>query len=377
MKAYKKRRITDTVFFTRFGAPATPENLARADAWADAAIQATLPHIYEGFGAVQLMILLLAQHYDLNRGRFTSAWMLMANCTRMMQLMSLHTFDRTYKHMIGGDGTRNGGNGSQLPLSPLLTNEALRRAAWSTFYADSVTDAGRYGFHTVDSLFYRIQLPCHPRDFEDDIPVVTQSLFPEHENSASNTSESNTDMDMAGYLIRIAAVRRRALHFAFRASHADAPFHQLAEELTDIETQIENTVRSLPVHLACNYENRQKYRRENRLMTFLMMHILRHNLYIVAGRATLLVYRLPSTETSTVAGDRKHAADIQDRITAVRRSRVAHALPVAGLVANGIEVGLHFDPHVGVQAYVALESMPFLRTKTYIDNRWTESVANN
>lgn len=42
--------------FCRFGAPITTETLARADAWADAAISALLPRIYKGFGAVQLMV---------------------------------------------------------------------------------------------------------------------------------------------------------------------------------------------------------------------------------------------------------------------------------------------------------------------------------
>lgn len=40
----------------RFAAEATAENLARADAWADAAIGALLPRIYQGFGAIQLMV---------------------------------------------------------------------------------------------------------------------------------------------------------------------------------------------------------------------------------------------------------------------------------------------------------------------------------
>lgn len=39
-----------------FGAPVTTNTLARADAWADAAISALLPRIYQGFGVVQLMV---------------------------------------------------------------------------------------------------------------------------------------------------------------------------------------------------------------------------------------------------------------------------------------------------------------------------------
>ncbi|CEJ57337.1 Putative Transcriptional regulatory protein moc3 [Penicillium brasilianum] len=41
---------------TRFARDPSPENLAKADAWADAALEALLPRIYQGFGAVQLMV---------------------------------------------------------------------------------------------------------------------------------------------------------------------------------------------------------------------------------------------------------------------------------------------------------------------------------
>lgn len=40
----------------RFAAEPTPENLRRADSWADAAISLLLPRIYQGFGAIQLMV---------------------------------------------------------------------------------------------------------------------------------------------------------------------------------------------------------------------------------------------------------------------------------------------------------------------------------
>ncbi|KAL4925285.1 alkaline-phosphatase-like protein [Aspergillus undulatus] len=66
----------------RFAAPVTTESLARADAWADGAINALLPEIHRGFGAIQLMTALLAQHYDMHRGHFTSAWLLGGSCTR-------------------------------------------------------------------------------------------------------------------------------------------------------------------------------------------------------------------------------------------------------------------------------------------------------
>ncbi|CAK7234114.1 hypothetical protein SCUCBS95973_008825 [Sporothrix curviconia] len=329
----------------RFAAPTTPQNLAQADAWADAAIQATLPRVYEGFGAVQLMVLLLAQYYDLNRGRFTSAWLLGGNCTRMMQLMSLHTFDRTYRHKQ---------HEAMAQLSPLLTPEALRRVAWSAFYADTITDGGRYGFHTLDASFYRLQLPCDRDRFLEDTPdVVTELVYPDQpplSNSGSGSKADSSDssnasdgatLDVAAYLIRTAAARRRALHFAFRASHAEGTVEQLTAELAAIEADIAMVTESLPAELRFTQKNIERH--QDRLIMFLLLHIFRHNLSIVAGRAALLVYRRST--------DARHA----NRIMAVRRSRIAHALPIAELAAESTRAGIALDPQFGVHAYVALE----------------------
>ncbi|KAL1887658.1 hypothetical protein Sste5346_010053 [Sporothrix stenoceras] len=313
-----------------FGAEPTLHNLARADAWADAAIQSTLPRIYEGFGAVQLMVMLLAQFYDFSRGRFTSAWLLSGNCTRMMQLMSLHTFDRTYRDKL--DATAQ--------LSPLLTPEALRRVAWSVFYSDTITDGGRYGFHTVDDNFYRLQLPCDQTHFLEDTPdVVTEPLFPD------GPLQNSATLDVDAYLIRTAAVRRRALHFAFRASHGEGPIEELVAGLAAIEAEIAQVTQSLPPRLAFNKLNIDRH--QDRLVAFLLLHFIRYNLHIVAGRAALLVYRR--------SADDSHA----DKITAVRRSRIAQALPTAELAAEATRLGVALDPLFGVLAYVALEILLF------------------
>lgn len=40
----------------RFAGDPSPENMRRADAWANAAISSVLSKVYQGFGAVQLMV---------------------------------------------------------------------------------------------------------------------------------------------------------------------------------------------------------------------------------------------------------------------------------------------------------------------------------
>ncbi|KIX07462.1 uncharacterized protein Z518_02115 [Rhinocladiella mackenziei CBS 650.93] len=319
----------------RFAAHAVPENLVRADAWADAAIGTLLPRIYQGFGAIQLMTLLLAQHYDLNRGNFTSAWLLGASCTRMMQMMSLQTLDRTYPAKFAAN----------LRLSPLLSCEALRRVAWCAFYADTIVDGGRYGFHIVDENSYRLQLPCDMASFLGDETVVTEPLFvvPSDPANTSTASLDRAPLDMSAYLLRTAAARRRALHFAFRASHRERTSEQLSAELVALEADIEDVIAALPRRFHFNTNNMILHR--DRLITFILLHILRHNLYIVVGRAALQVYQRDSAKA--------------DLIPQVRRNRISHALPIAGLISEGLKAGISFDPQIGVQAYVALEILLF------------------
>jgi hypothetical protein len=246
-------------------------------------------------------------------------------------MMSLQTFDRTYPANFP----------SNLSLSPLLSCEALRRVAWCTFYADSIVDGGRYGFHIIDEKAYRLQLPCDQASFLSCETVVTEPLF----YNPADTTQINTDiqhgrLDMSAYLLRTAAARRRALHFAFRASHKEQTAEQLSTELAALEADIENVISALPKRFHFNADNLFLHR--DRCITFILLHVLRHNVFIVLGRAALLVYQRDPAKA--------------DLVPHVRRNRISHALPIAGLISEGLKAGVSFDPQIGVQAYVALES---------------------
>ncbi|KAJ5648789.1 hypothetical protein N7490_005161 [Penicillium lividum] len=249
--------------------------------------------------------------------------------------MSLQSFDRTY----------SAGVFSTLQLSPLLSSEALRRLAWSTFYADSIIDGGRYGSHTIDEKSYRLQLPCDQASFLGNEMVATEPLLRSSNKPGTKYSEKThcASLDMSAYLIRTAAARRRALHFAFRASYQEESVEAMTAELSVLEADVESVINGLPKRFhfhTCNiFINR------DRLTTFILMHVLRHNLFIVLGRAALLIHQRDPTRS--------------DLISQVRRKRISHALPIAGLVSEGLKAGISFDPHIGVQAYVALEILLF------------------
>lgn len=241
-------------------------------------------------------------------------------------MMSLQTFDRTFSNMPAPDSAVRG----------LLSGETLRRLAWSTFYMDAVIDGGRYGFHTVDEKAFRLQLPCDEDRFLGNEKTVTEPLYPK----AAEPAAEKAPLGISAYLIRTGAARRRALFFAFRASHHEEPPEKLATELSALETDMENVANDLPARFHLTPDNLTLQR--DRLSTFILLHILRHNLFIIVGRAALQIFVPDMAKASLVEQ--------------ARRKRISHALPISSLVEEGLKAGVVFDPQIGVQAYVALES---------------------
>lgn len=250
----------------------------------------------------------------------------------MMQMMSLHVFDQAYPVDFP----------SHQRLSPLLSREALRRIAWATFYLDSMTDGGRYGSQTTDERAYRIQLPCDQESFLGDDHALTEPLIPGDINTAQGMRDGvpHASLDMSAYLLRTAAARRRGLHFAYRASYQEHTVEQLSSDLLLLEEDLESVFADLPRRFQFNLDNLILHR--DRLPMFILLHILRRNLFIILGRAALQIYLRDHSKIELVYD--------------VRRSRISHALAVSDLVASGLKENITFDPHIGIQAYVALES---------------------
>lgn len=250
-----------------------------------------------------------------------------------MQMMSLHIFDQVYPASFP----------SNQRLSPLLSRESLRRLAWSTFYLDSMTDGGRYGSQTTDERAYRIQLPCDQESFLGDDNATTEPLIPEETITAQRAGGGlpHASLDMSAYLLRTAAARRRGLHFAFRASYQENPVENLSAGLLVIQDDLEAIYADLPRRFHFNADNILLHR--DRLPMFILLHVLRHNLFIILGRAALLVYPRDPTKT--------------DLTNHVRCDRISRALAISDLISTGLKENITFDPHIGIQAYVALESM--------------------
>ena len=242
--------------------------------------------------------------------------------------MSLHCFDTAYPA------------GVTSKLSPLLTNESLRRAAWATFYADTVVDAGTSNHHLVTEDMMRLQLPCDERSFLSGTPQITCVLRPDPRSSQSLSN----NLGMSAYLLRAAAARRRITSFAFGVALWDKSEAQLHLTLQDMEADIESIISGLPRQYGFNTEAMLASR--DRLPMFILLHVLRYHLRIMVGRAKILVaLRNPGIGT-------------REATNRARRERIAAAIPMSDVVAEALRCNVRMGLQTGVFCYVSLESEP-------------------
>ncbi|KAL2812329.1 hypothetical protein BJX63DRAFT_432772 [Aspergillus granulosus] len=176
---------------------------------------------------------------------------------------------------------------------------------------------------------YRIRLPCDENSFLSDDRIMTEPLFPGQISwNAAVDKLPNASVDMSAYVLRTAAARRRGLHFAFRASYQEQTVEQLLVDLRALQVDIEEVFAALPRRFHFNADNLVLHR--NRLSTFILLHVLRHNLFIILGRAALQAYLSDSTKASLVSQ--------------ARHNRITQALVMANEVSEGLRHARSFDP---------------------------------
>lgn len=241
-----------------------------------------------------------------------------------MQMMSLQKFDQTLQAGV-----------EETPLSPLLSCEALRRVAWAVFYLDAVIDGGRFGDHLTDITSFRIQLPCHEDAFLANENIRTEPLWP------SPSARNPHSLGISAFVLKASVLRRRALHCAYRVSQKEDPVHVLQADIDAAGDEVAAFIDSLPARYLYSEDNMYLYRK--RLPAYVILHLLRHNLYVILGRAKLLLHEM----------DPLRYKDLDKQ---ARYQRIQHALPVAAILDEALKYDPAFDTHAGVHAYVTLES---------------------
>jgi hypothetical protein len=311
----------------------------------------------------------------------------------MMQFLMLHTLDETYAQE------------PTVRLSPLLKREALRRLAWAVLYLDTLSDAGRHGVHTVTEDGFHIQLPCDETSFIRGLNVQTAMLHYDtapvdiHKSAGSwlsshtiadaahndspqtslyadsaRSCEGSGHLGISAHIIRTAAMRRRILHFNSTLKYTRLSVPALLDQLQVFEHQLKRLVADLPSDLAYTEDN--LFVHVERRTAFILLHMLRHNCFLMLDFATLNVCKLGmGSETASTmpsqgrvavqeAGPMDGLSPTSTVLTTERRSRMVqgclrrrlrHCVPVSRIIHDALRLSVNCDPFVGVQAYTALE----------------------
>ena len=243
-----------------------------------------------------------------------------------MQYLSLHTFDTSYPE------------NPAVRRSPLLQRESLRRLAWAVFYLDCMVDAGLHGVHTVHENSLHIQLPSDDTTFARGIPG------PDHRMAASPSQPNHS---ISSHLVQSMTMRRRILHFLSSAKYSTSPYSTLHEQLDGLQTELKALVSRLPPDLA--YTEGNLFVHAEKRTSFILLHVLRHNCFLVLLAARLELFKAETTKSTNIDQNRPRQVEM------CMRQRLKHAVPTAHIIQDALRLDVNCDPYVGSLAYTALE----------------------
>ena len=261
--------------------------------------------------------------------------------SRMMQYLSLHTFDETYPEA------------PTLRLNPLLKREALRRVAWSVFFQDTMYDSGHHGNHLVHESMFHIQLPCDEPTFLRGTEVTTAPLFPKTVPSStalspwssgqSATPEGIGHIGLSAHLIRAAAMRRRIVHYRSLIRYSPDPAQKMLDELASYEKELKQVINDFPPELAYTEDNLFVHAQAR--VAFVFLHLIRHNCFLM----------LAQTRLNICARD-ESLGPISVQFA---KDRLRHALPCSKIFADILRLDIPCDPSLAAHAYTSLESRSY------------------
>ncbi|KAI1078763.1 hypothetical protein F5B20DRAFT_203051 [Whalleya microplaca] len=194
---------------------------------------------------IQALVFIM-KHRMLSR-RFTSAFMLVATAARFAYALRLN-----YEN----------------PNLCFLARESRRRLTWALLAIDSGINGGYPDFTLMPADSMHIQLPCNERNFEFDLPQVTEYLRP------MPTHPFSDDVGSLALHVRLLWMRSRVLYCTKNVlcmpeselTQLPELVKVLAKELSDFNTQ-------LPASFKFSESNLQLRAYSPRLCVFIMIHV--------------------------------------------------------------------------------------------------------
>ena len=194
---------------------------------------------------VQALVLLVMHH--MRQGRLGNAFMLHAVASRSAFALGLNY---------------------EAPKLGFLACESRRRLMWSLYIIDNRLAGGMSDFAICSASSIHVQLPCHERNFEFDLPQITKHLTPACVGPLPESIGSlAVYVQLMWYRHRVLQTTREAvLNSAMTMDRLTTSIEQLGNELSTFEM-------NLPESLKFSSKSLQLRAYSTRLGPYLLIHV--------------------------------------------------------------------------------------------------------
>ncbi|ORX34050.1 hypothetical protein BD324DRAFT_194161 [Kockovaella imperatae] len=292
----------------RFGdIPATSADLSMADEWAAEVGDKMINLATTEFGALELMQIILCQHYDFHTGRYTRGYVMAGMAARMMTFLRLHMLDERQPP----------------PLLPLLSLGSLRRLAWAVWHLDATLDGGKFGFSSIAENALTLLLPGGIRDYLE-----------LREEACHSMTEGHHDTSLEAHLIRALSARQILASLHTRIARNLVPLDEIPELVDRAVDQAERLLQA-PFDFVNPDVEFIKYR--DQLPLLVSVHAMRNT----ARRHIHLLYIL-------IGKTRPH-----------RHNLVQEVEELCKLLTHALLRSIPLDPQIAMHAYNGIEVLLF------------------
>lgn len=201
----------------------------------------------ENPSAIKIQALVLIMKHRMLSRKFTTAFMLAATATRFAYALRLN-----YEN----------------PNLCFLARESRRRLMWALLTIDSGINGGCSDFTLMPSESMHIQLPCTERNFEFDLPQVTEYLRP------VPTRPFADDVGSLALHVRLLWMRSRVLYCTKNVlGMPESELAQLPELVKVLSEELSGFNDHLPSSFKFSDSNLQLRAYSPRLCVYIMIHV--------------------------------------------------------------------------------------------------------
>ncbi|KAI0835156.1 hypothetical protein F5Y06DRAFT_139784 [Hypoxylon sp. FL0890] len=209
--------------------------------------QTMVLHDLENPSTIKIQVLVLVMKHRMLSRKFTTAFMLAATATRFAYALRLN-----YEN----------------PNLCFLARESRRRLMWALLTIDSSINGGCADFILMPSESMHIQLPCTERNFEFDLPQVTEYLRP------VPTRPFPDDVGSLALHVRLLWMRSRVLYCTKNVlGMPEAELAQLPELVKVLSEELAGFNDHLPASFKFSESNLQLRAYSPRLCVYIMIHV--------------------------------------------------------------------------------------------------------